>query len=93
MSGLALDVNDIAEQAALFALAVDSDRVDPDETNGHQGLATILAEEAEAFYKHYKARADEHWGGDTGLMWDSIDWYHTSDKWFEEKIVPRIYTD
>lgn len=92
MGKLAMTVlADVAEQAALFALSVDHDKVDPEETNGHNGIAIALGEEAIKFCQQYQDKADEQYEGDTGLMWDAIDWYKTSDEWFDEHIAPKIY--
>lgn len=84
-------VSEVAEQAVLFAMALDHDMVDPDKTNGHQGLATIIGEEALKFYDYYQVIAANHFGGDSGLMWDAIDWYETSDLWVAEKIAHLVY--
>ncbi|RLC11838.1 MAG: hypothetical protein DRI24_18215 [Deltaproteobacteria bacterium] len=92
MGELAMDdLAEVAEQAALFAMAIDHDKVNPDKTNGHQGVATIVAEHAVKFWQYYQDIALKHWNGDSGLMWDSYDWYKTSDIWFDEKIAREIY--
>ena len=75
----------IAEQAALFAVSVDMDRLDTKKVCGAAELYTLLASHALHFCQVFP---DED-----GETWEKYDWYVESDHWFDERIAPDIYKD
>ena len=73
---------DMLEQAAMFALAVDSNRVDSDKTQGSAGLCHTIAAHAEDFCRVHEE-----------TIWGDVDWYELSDDWFDKYIAPEIYRE
>lgn len=75
---------ELAEQAAIFALAVNHDKTINSSFNGGQAeICSLIAAEAVTFCKAASAEG----------YWETHDWYDESDAWFDEHIAPVIYED
>lgn len=81
------------EQAALFALNIDRERISEramDKVGGMSGIYSMLAEQSVCFVSHHIDLARDNYD-DLSLYWDAEDWYVLSDEWFGEHIAPALY--
>jgi hypothetical protein len=81
-------VQDFGEQVACFMHNVNMQMWDSDKTEGACGLYSIIVDAAKAFCAFHDAAMI----GVTDY-WDAMDWYETSDKYFDECIAEQVYPD
>jgi hypothetical protein len=84
---------DIAEQAAIFALAIDHKKIDPSKIESQIDVCIMIAEEAIKFCQHHDDAREKLCERARENYWDSNDWYVTSDEYFEEHIAEKLYKD